>query len=108
MLFLPSGEKMERLIVSQIALQMEKTIDVLFARRDLRQLMATGQDADCMPPSFQTFGYFVAPLGVTTRAGWGKEVREKKDSHVTCRAALSALPLLSAARAAQERDVISG
>src|SRR6266508_175728 len=80
-LFFPSGEKMEWLVVIEISFEMEKTIYVLLARRCLRQFIATGQDANGMTPFRQAFGYLVAPLGVAAWPGRGKEVREKKDTH---------------------------
>ena len=82
MLFFPMGEEMEGLIVSQISFEMEETIDTLLTGRYHRPFMATGKHSNRMTPFFQTFRHFVAPLGVAAWAGWGKEVREKEDSHL--------------------------
>src|SRR5918994_1203694 len=80
-LFFPSGEKMERLVVIEISFEMEKTIYVLLASRRLRQFIASGQHSNRMASRCQSLGHFVAPLGVAAGAGWRKEVREKKDPH---------------------------
>jgi hypothetical protein len=80
-LFFPFGEKVKRLVVSQISFEMEKTVYILLASWCLRQFIATGQDANRVTTPLQTFGHLVAPLSVAARAGWRKEVREKKDSH---------------------------
>ena len=89
---------MEWLIVVKVAFKMEKTKNVLLASRCLRQFIATGQNANGMTPLRQTFGYFVAPLGIAAWPGRGKEVREKKDPHLVYRFASLKPPFLSATR----------
>jgi hypothetical protein len=72
---------MERLVVSEISFEMEKTIYVPLARRCLCPFMATGQYSNRMTSLCQALGHFMAPLCVAAWAGGGKEVREKKNPH---------------------------
>jgi hypothetical protein len=96
MLFFPLGEKMEWLVVCKISFEVEKTKYVLLARRRLLQFIAAGQNSNRMTLPSQAFSYLLTPLGVTAWTGWGKEVREKENPHLTCCSAALTFPILSA------------